>query len=145
MVHSLDRPARTEADAADRRTGSYLTELRDGWDFLRGDPVLVAMSAMLAVTNLLDIAFVAVLLPVWAREHGYGIGVVSTYFAAWAAASTVGAVIAAWAGARLPRFTGVRDRVPDRRPAAVPDAGTWCAALAGAGHLRRSAVWRPAS
>jgi MFS family permease len=83
---------------------TYVKELREGWDFLRRDPVLVAMSSMVAVTNLLDLAFSAVLVPVWAKESGHGVAVVGTVFAVWAAASALGAVFAAWYAERLPRF-----------------------------------------
>lgn len=94
------------AEAVDERPAgtTYVQELREGWTFLRKDPVLVAMSSMVAVTNLLDLAFSAVLLPVWAKDGGYGVGVVGAYFATWAASSAVGSVVAAWAAERLPRF-----------------------------------------
>jgi MFS family permease len=83
---------------------TYGEELREGWTFLRKDPVLVAMSGMVAVTNLLDLAFSAVLLPVWIKENGYSVGVMGAYFAVWALASAGGSVVAAWAGDRMPRF-----------------------------------------
>jgi MFS family permease len=59
---------------------------------------------MVAVTNLLDLAWSAVLLPVWARESGAGVGALAMVFSVWAGASTVGSVIAATWGTRLPRF-----------------------------------------
>ena len=90
----VERPAGT----------TYVRELREGWTFLRKDQVLVAMSGMVAVTNLLDLAFSAVLLPVWIKESGYSVGVMGAYFATWAAASAVGSFVAAWAAERLPRF-----------------------------------------
>ena len=83
---------------------TYVQELREGWDFLRRDPVLVAMTAMIAITNLLDLAYSAVLLPVWVKDGGYGAGVLGAIFATWAAASAVGSFVAAWAAERMPRF-----------------------------------------
>ena len=83
---------------------TYVQELREGWDFLRRDPVLVAMTAMVAVTNLLDLAYSGVLLPVWVKDGGYGAGVLGAIFATWAAASAVGSFVAAWAAERMPRF-----------------------------------------
>ena len=83
---------------------TYVQELREGWTFLRRDPVLVAMTAMIAVTNLLDLAYSGVLLPVWVKEGGYGAGVLGAIFATFAASSAVGAMVAAWAAERLPRF-----------------------------------------
>jgi MFS family permease len=97
---------RPSAEAAEVPAGraSYLREWREGWDVLRRDRVLVALAWMVAITNLLDQSFSAVLLPVWVREHGHGIGTVGGYFATWAAASAVGAGTAAWLAQRLPRF-----------------------------------------
>jgi MFS family permease len=76
VVLAITAPrSRPRAPATDPATPpAYRRELREGWDFLRRDPVLVAMTAMVSVTNLLDAAFVAVLLPVWARETGGGAG-----------------------------------------------------------------------
>ena len=101
---------------------TYVTELREGWTFLRKDPVLVAMSGMVAVTNLLDLAFSAVLLPVWIKENGYSVGVMGAYFATWAAASAVGSVVAAWAAERMPRFHVYLWAFLDHRAAALPAA-----------------------
>jgi MFS family permease len=94
------------AKAVDERPAgtTYFRELREGWTFLRKESVLFAMTGMVAVTNLLDLAFSAVLLPVWIKENGYSVGVLGAYFATWAAASAVGALVAAWAAERLPRF-----------------------------------------
>ena len=83
---------------------SYLSELRDGWDFLRHDPVLMSLCLMIAVTNLLDLAWSAVLLPVWARESGAGVAALGLVFAVWGGSSMVGSLVAAAYGTRLPRF-----------------------------------------
>ena len=91
-----------ERPAGRRRTSR---ELREGWTFLRKRPGPRRMSGMVAVTNLLDLA--------WSRrcccrcgssESGYSVGVMGAYFAAWAAASAIGSFVAAWAAERLPRF-----------------------------------------
>jgi MFS family permease len=94
------------AESVDERPAgtSYGQELREGWTFLRKDPVLLSMNGMVAVTNLLDLAFSAVLLPVWIKENGYGAGVLGAYFATWALSSAGGSMVAAWAAERLPRF-----------------------------------------
>jgi len=91
-------------DTLDRRETSYVAELREGWDFLRRDPVLMSLCVMIAVTNLLDLAWSAVLLPVWARESGAGVAVVGLVFSVWGGASMIGSVVAAAYGTRLPRF-----------------------------------------
>jgi MFS family permease len=50
----------------------YWRRFGQGFAFLRGEPLLLALIVMIGVTNLLDAAFGAVLLPVWAVESGQG-------------------------------------------------------------------------
>ena len=83
---------------------SYVTELRQGWDFLRTEPVLIAICVMVAMTNLVDQAYAAVLAPVWAKESGAGVAVLGTLFAVMSGASVLGALAAARWGETLPRF-----------------------------------------
>jgi MFS family permease len=85
------------------RTG-YARELQEGWDFLRHDRVLVGIVAMVALTNLLDQAWTAVLVPVWARQTGGGTAVIGLLFGVSAAAALGGSLVAAARAARLPRF-----------------------------------------
>ncbi|MDO3397062.1 MFS transporter [Nocardioides sp. SOB44] len=82
----------------------YWQSLREGWSFLRREPVLLGLSLMIAVTNLLDLAWSAVLAPVWAVESGNGVGLLGMIFAVFAGSSVVGALIASAWGHRLPRF-----------------------------------------
>lgn len=97
----LGRPVPTEEGAS---ATSYVHELRQGWDFLRTEPVLIAICVMVAVTNLVDQAWTAVLAPVWAKESGAGVAVLGTLFAVMSGASVVGALVAARWGETLPRF-----------------------------------------
>ncbi|PKH37912.1 Transmembrane secretion effector [Nocardioides alpinus] len=83
---------------------SYVVELRQGWEFLRTEPVLIAICAMVAVTNLVDQAYSAVLAPVWAKESGAGVAVLGSLFAVMSGASVIGALTAARWGETLPRF-----------------------------------------
>jgi len=83
---------------------AYLTQLREGWDFLRRDPVLLGIAVMVALTNLLDLAYVGLLVPVWAKESGGGAGAIGLLFAVFSDASVIGAMSAAAWGERLPRF-----------------------------------------
>lgn len=89
-------------DAAD--PAPYVEQLREGWDFLRRDPLLLGISVMVAVTNLLDIAWSTVLMPVWAVESGEGAAALGLLFAVFSGSSALGAVCAAVWAARLPRF-----------------------------------------
>lgn len=81
----------------------YLASLGEGLRFLRADRTLVAIAAMVLVTNLLDMAYSAVFLPVWVHtELGspLGLGLVSGLFGVGA---VLGSAAYAWLGPRLPR------------------------------------------
>ena len=82
----------------------FWRELHEGWTFLRRDPVLIGLTLMIAVTNLLDLAWASVMMPVWVHDSGLGAGLLGTLFAVFAAASMVGALVAAAWGERIPRF-----------------------------------------
>ena len=82
----------------------YRAQLRGGWDFLRGDRLLLGIAVMVALTNMVDAAFTSVLMPVWAVRSGNGAAVLGLAFAFWGGASALGALVAAAYGARLPRF-----------------------------------------
>jgi MFS family permease len=97
-LEKVDRKEDAESAA------SYVEELREGWNFLRHDAVLMSLGLMVAVTNLLDLAWSAVLLPVWAHDSGAGVGAVGLVFAVWGGASMLGSVVAAAYATRLPRF-----------------------------------------
>ena len=81
----------------------YVEQLREGWRFLRQDAVLVGLTVMVALTNLIDLAWSAVLVPVWGLEHG-GAGAVGALFATFAGASALGSLVAAAYAERLPRY-----------------------------------------
>ena len=83
----------------------YLTRLREGWDFLRGERLLLGITIMVAITNLLDQAFAVVLVPVWARESGGGAAAIGLVFAVFSGAAILGAVLASAYAAKLPRYT----------------------------------------
>ncbi len=82
----------------------YWSSLAEGWRFLRADAVLVALVGMIAVTNLLDAAYAAVMVPVWAEHSGGGAAAIGLLFAVSSGAAVAGSVLAATVGARLPRF-----------------------------------------
>ncbi|WP_437499141.1 MFS transporter [Sorangium sp. So ce1099] len=82
----------------------YLAQLREGWDFLRGDRVLLGIAVMVALTNLLDISYATVLMPVWSVESGSGARALGLVFAVFSGASALGALTAAAWASRLPRY-----------------------------------------
>ena len=90
---------------ADDDTAPYGQRLAQGWRFLRGDRVLVGIAVMVTLTNLIDIAMSAVLMPVWAHESGAGIGSLGLVFAVMAGFSAAGSGVAAAYAARLPRYS----------------------------------------
>lgn len=84
--------------------GSYFAELREGFDFIRRDALLIGIVVMITVTNLLDAAWSAVLLPVWTQQAGFDAALLGLLFAVMSAASIAGAAIATATGERLPRL-----------------------------------------
>ncbi|MGH1563113.1 MFS transporter [Mumia sp. DW29H23] len=95
-------------DSADGGEGEaaplpYLHRLGEGFSFLRRDPLLVAIVVMVGITNLLDIAFVAVLLPVWAHESGAGAGTLGLVLTLTSAMAVVGSLLASAFAHRMRR------------------------------------------
>jgi MFS family permease len=88
----------------DRDPLPYRAQLREGWTFLRGDRLLLGIAVMVALTNMIDMAFTSVLMPVWAVRSGNGAAVLGLVFAVWGGSSALGALVAAGYGSRLPRF-----------------------------------------
>lgn len=109
-VRDGGHPAHDDADPAEAAEpgepvtlAGYGAQLREGYAFLLRARLLFAVVAMVMVTNALDQAWSAVLLPVDAREHLGGsvsIGVVSGTFAA---AALIGSVLYGVFGQRLPQ------------------------------------------
>jgi MFS family permease len=106
LAWALPRRTRAVATdaAADADAAPYLEQLREGWRFLRGDRVLIGITVMVSLTNLLDLAWASVLVPVWGVEHGGGAAAVGALFATFAGASAIGSLVAAGYGNRLPRY-----------------------------------------
>ena len=101
----LGRPEVAEVGPeAEVPAGGFWRELHEGWAFLRRDPVLIGLTLMIAVTNLLDLAWASVMMPVWVHDSGRSAGLLGTMFAVFAAASMLGALVAAAWGERIPRF-----------------------------------------
>lgn len=109
VLVTLFVPRAAEPPRSERPDGSvsavahYLTELREGFAFLRGQRLLVAIAAMVFVTNLLDQAYGAVLVPVWVLKTLDGpiaLGLIGGTFGVGAVA---GSAAFAWLGPRLPR------------------------------------------
>ena len=90
LVVALFIPSLTAAGSTE--TGSYALRLRTGASFLRQDRLLRSVLAMIAVTNLLEAAYISVMLPVWVLDHGRGpelIGLLGLLFGGAAVASSL--------------------------------------------------------
>ena len=99
-------PVRHLPEAGEDRDGdasSYWRRLRTGWDYLIHEPLMRSISAMICVTNLLDTAYMSVLLPVWIKDHGYGTTQIGLVGSAFGLTATGRALLAALLGDRLPR------------------------------------------
>lgn len=99
-----------EPDAGPGGTGapaatSYWKQLCEGFRYWRGDAVLVSITALVALTNLLDQAYLAVLVPEWALRSGNGAEVVGLVFGVYTAAAVAGSAIATAVASRLPTLT----------------------------------------
>lgn len=94
---------RRHAAEQDEDEGSYLRRLHAGWQVLSRDPLLRAITIMVCITNLLDAASGAVLVPVWIRDSGYGPAQIGLLGSAFGITATAGALLAAALGDRLPR------------------------------------------
>ncbi|WP_096215537.1 MFS transporter [Streptomyces sp. 2323.1] len=88
----------------------YWKRFGEGFAFLRGDPLLLTITVMVAITNLLDTAFSTVLMPVWARASGHGPAMIGLTSSVGGIAAIAGSVVAAAAAHRMRRrvvfFTG---------------------------------------
>ena len=64
---------------------------------------MMPLVLMIAVTNLLDAAVGAVLLPVWIKDHGFGPGHTSLILTSFGVTATLFALLASAVGERIPR------------------------------------------
>lgn len=90
LVVALFIPALAASGASE--TGSYRARLKAGGAFLRRDRLLRSVLAMIAVTNLLEAAYISVMLPVWVLDQGRGpelIGLLGLLFGGAAVASSL--------------------------------------------------------
>ncbi|HUX41695.1 MAG TPA: MFS transporter [Rectinemataceae bacterium] len=96
-------PGLKEGTEAAERPSSYFAELVEGFVFLGRDRLLFAIGILLVVTNLLDQAYAAVLMPLWMKTElnsPLALGMVVGIFGAGAVA---GNGLMTWLAPRLPR------------------------------------------
>lgn len=103
VPRSVEPPRSEPREDGRSALSAYAEELRDGFRFLRGDRLLVAIGVMVLLTNMFDQAYGAVLVPVWVeQEYGspLGLGAIGGTFGVGA---VLGSALFAWLGPRLPR------------------------------------------
>ncbi|MEE1782031.1 MFS transporter [Streptomyces sp. SP17BM10] len=88
--------------AAEQRVG-YWRMFREGFAFLRAEPLLLTVIVTIGITNLLDAGFATVLVPVWAQDSGHGPAAIGLTGSAMGIAAVAGSLIAAGVAHRLPR------------------------------------------
>jgi MFS family permease len=102
LPRGVGRPVGVSPDEAEEEPG-YWQRFGEGWVFLRGEPLLLAIIVMVGCTNLLDQGLTSVLIPVWARESGGGPTAIGLISSAGGAAAVLGSLVAAALAHRLPR------------------------------------------
>ncbi|WP_328328904.1 MFS transporter [Kribbella sp. NBC_00382] len=105
VIWAPRRQTKTNETKETEEEGSYGQRLREGWTFLRKDRLMMPLVLMISLTNLLDAAVVAVMIPVWMRNHGHGPGQTGMVLTAFFITATAFALVAASIGERIPRRT----------------------------------------
>jgi len=95
-------PERDHHESAGGEPG-YWRRFGEGFAFLRGEPLLLTVIVMVGITNVLDAAFLSVLLPVWARDSGDGPAVIGLTGGVWGVAAVGGSLVAAAIAHRMRR------------------------------------------
>jgi MFS family permease len=106
LVGLLVRPPGRTTDGPDGggECEPYLWALRAGWQFLRGDRLLLAICLMLVATNLFDQAFGGVLAPVWARDVAGTAVALGVLTGAFSLGAVLGNVVFTALAPRAPRW-----------------------------------------
>lgn len=84
---------------------SYFTRLRAGASFLRQDRLLRAILAMITVTNLLEAAYISVMLPVWVHDNGHGPELIGLLGILYGGAAVASSLVATTMAGRFSRRT----------------------------------------
>lgn len=105
MIAALVPASTTHDDrpVASFRLRGYVADLSEGTRFLRRDQLLLGIVAVTAVTNLLDEAFLSVLLPVWVHDRVHQPQALGLVGGTTGIGLLLGVLLGAWLGPRLPR------------------------------------------
>ncbi|MGN6672716.1 MAG: MFS transporter [Thermomicrobiales bacterium] len=89
--------------AACPQAGRYLDDLREGLRYLRRDRLMTAIAVIVAITNLLDTPFAAIVLPFWTKATQGSTVPLGLLLAVGGGGSLLGALVYGAVGHRLPR------------------------------------------
>ena len=92
------------SSGAEDGVGGYLADVRGGISFVRRDPVLWRLVAIVSVLNLVEAPVWGIMLPVFAKDAYGEASALGLLFGALGAGSVVGAVAYGAIGHRLPRW-----------------------------------------
>ncbi|MEV0600120.1 MFS transporter [Streptomyces sp. NPDC050315] len=95
-------PAAPGAVTAGPEAG-YWQRFAEGFSYLRGQPLLLAIICTVGFTNFLDAARTSVLMPIWARESGHGPSAIGLMASAAGLTAVAGSLVAAVVAHRLRR------------------------------------------
>ncbi|MFV8127038.1 MFS transporter [Streptomyces syringium] len=99
MGHATESPATPEGG----KEPGYWRRFGEGFTFLRGEPLLLTIIVTVGITNLLDAAFMTVLVPVWAKESGGGPAAIGLISSVAGVTAVLGSLVAAAVAHRLRR------------------------------------------
>ncbi|WP_246149264.1 MFS transporter [Nonomuraea turkmeniaca] len=102
VAWALPRGMGQRAPGREKHEG-YWRRFGQGFAFLRGERLLLAMIVMVGVTNLLDAAYGQVLAPVWAKESGHGPAVLGLNGSVMGLTAVGGSLVAAAVAHRMRR------------------------------------------
>jgi MFS family permease len=102
FVRRSAEPARRNEDGEH----AYLSQLREGLAQLCFDRLLLGIAVMVLVTNFVDQATGAVMLPVWARHVAHSPVALGLVGGAQGLGAVIGSLVVIWLGPRMPRRTG---------------------------------------
>jgi MFS family permease len=102
LVPQAAQPPAQPGDSL-RAEASYLSSLAEGFRYLLADRLLLAIAAMVLVTNFVDQAGGAVLSPVWAHEIAHSSLALGLMGGAFSLGAVAGNAVTTWLGPRMPR------------------------------------------
>ncbi|MCT9933612.1 MFS transporter [Planotetraspora sp. A-T 1434] len=103
LPRGMGQAANQKPAPAGEKEPGYWRRFGEGLVFLRGEPLLLTVIIVVGITNLLDAAFNALLVPVWAKESGGGPAAIGVIGSVWGSAAVCGSLIASAMAHRLRR------------------------------------------